>query len=120
MSPPLPLDHAFRADRGVPVSGPVLSSKYPGIGRALRVRAGVAGQELADWLSFHGRNSHWNDGCRRTQRQSHLLELTLDWLELIGLNVEEHQVGPGRPAGQPELAQQIVLYQEQRAQEKGS
>ena len=52
--------------------------------------------------------------------QPRSLQLSLDGAELVRLDVEQHQVRPGRAAGQPELAQQVVLHQIQRSEQEGS
>ena len=59
-------------------------------------------------------------GTGAVEGEPGVTQLALDRGELVGLNVEEHQVRPRRPAGQPELLQQVELHQHQRAQQEGA
>src|SRR6185436_3380791 len=63
---------------------------------------------------------HWHDRGGSEERKPRSLELLTDRCHLIGLNVEEHQIGAPRSSGGSELLQQVVLHEIESPQQERS
>ena len=88
-----------------------------------RARIGVSGIRRGFYThgrAFHGEDAHGHDGHERPQGQPFGAQGGFHRAALVGLDVEQDEVGPFGPGVHAQVAQQVLLHEQERAEEEGA
>src|SRR5580765_2555632 len=103
----------------IAISRTKLPTQCPPLDRLTFAILGCAvGQNLPDGTAVDRTDSHRNDRHRLTRWVSLLLEQISQSLALVGLDVEEDQIGFAGTGIEVELPEQVVLHQRKRAEQE--